>query len=409
MASVSLREKANFTRLSRLLVDKGTEALRVTLDAIHNPGNLPAVLNANKLSLLKLKPRIINNIQWDLLFPPSGNPPDSKNFDVTLLIVLLRNICGLPPPATGWNTMPPRADNSIQANVTRIRLFRNEVYAHATLTQVDNATFENLWQRVSQTLVDLNIPQGEIDGLKTTPLGPEEEIYVNSLKEWYLNEEDCKNMLDEIQSDVKSIKQKLNQTDLQRQNDKDALANLTQITEENRCDIQQLRKCQRHKSDERKVSEKHTDNPELLQRLAKHNFKSKISRKIKSFHSGTRNWLIKKVESWFTTNEAWNLMLISAGPGFGKSVFAAKICDLFREKGKLAACHFCDFCNSNLNDSILMLESLASQMCENITGFKEELCDQLKRHHKVNNLNDAFQIYLQNPLDDLELKLIVSC
>ena len=409
MASVNLQEKANFTRLSRLLVDKGTEALRATLDAIHSRGNLPAVLNANKLSLLKLKPRIINNIQWDLLFPPSGSPPDSKKFDVTLLMVLFRNICGLPPPATGWNTMPPSADNSIQANVTRIKLFRNEVYAHATSTQVDNATFENLWQRVSQTLVDLNIPQVEIDDLKGTPLGPEEEIYVNSLKEWYLNEEDCKNMLDEIQSDVKSIKRKLDETDLQQQNDRDTLANLTQMTEGNRCDIQQLRKCQRYDSGETKVSEKHTDSPELLERLAKHNFKSKISRKIKSFHSGTRNWLIKKVESWFTTNEESKLLLISAGPGFGKSVFAAKICNLFGEKGKLAACHFCDFSNSNLNDPMMMLESLASQMCDNIAGFKDELCDQLKRRHKVNNLNDAFQIYLQNPLDDLEveLKLIV--
>ena len=166
MASVNLQEKANFTRLSRLLVDKGTEALRTTFDANRTPGNLTAVLNANKLFLLTLKPRIINNIQWDLLFPPSGNPPDSKNFDVTLLIVLLRNICGLPPPATGWNTMPLNRDNSIAANVTRIRFFRNEVYAHASSTEVDNATFENLWQRVSQTLVDLNIPQVEIDALK---------------------------------------------------------------------------------------------------------------------------------------------------------------------------------------------------------------------------------------------------
>ena len=424
MASVNLQEKANFTRLSRLLVDKGTEALRTTLDAIHTPGNLPAVLNANKLSLLKLKPRIINNIQWDLLFPPSGNPPDSKNFDVTLVIVLLRNICGLPPPATGWNTMPPSTDRSIAANVTKIRLFRNEVYAHATSTEVDNATFENLWRMISQTLVDLNIPQVEIDDLKSTPLGPEEEIYVNSLREWHINEEDCKNMLDEIQGDVNSIKQKLDQADLQRQTDRntltDSVRHLTQITEDSRCDIQKLRpfcqtqsenECRRCNFGQRKLEQKHLDSQgiQLLQGLAKHNFKSKISREIRSFHPGTRNWLIKKVETWFTTNEESKLLLISAGPGFSKSVFAAKICNLFREIGKLAACHFCDFSNSNLNDPILMLESLASQMCENIAGFKEELCDQLKRHHKVNNLNDAFQIYLQNPLDDLEveLKLIV--
>lgn len=106
MAFSDLQEKANFARLVRLLIDKGTEALRITVDARHPPAKLPAVLNANKTSLLKLKPRIINSTQWDLLFPPSGDPPNSKNFDVTLLTVLLRNICSLPSPATGWNTMP---------------------------------------------------------------------------------------------------------------------------------------------------------------------------------------------------------------------------------------------------------------------------------------------------------------
>ena len=65
MASVDLQEKVNFTRLSRLLVDKGTEALRNTFDVIHPPASLPAVLNANKTCLIKLKPRVINNSQWN--------------------------------------------------------------------------------------------------------------------------------------------------------------------------------------------------------------------------------------------------------------------------------------------------------------------------------------------------------
>ncbi len=164
MASNNLKEKANFTRLSRLLVDKGTEALRITFDAIHPPANLPAVLNANRTYLLTLKPRVINHTQWDLLFPPFGNPPDSKTFDVTLLTVLLRNICGLSPPATGWNTMPPFADRSQEANIIRIKLLRNQVYAHVSSTLIDDTTFEYLWQELSQALVQLNIPQEEIYG-----------------------------------------------------------------------------------------------------------------------------------------------------------------------------------------------------------------------------------------------------
>ncbi|CAB4006769.1 E3 ubiquitin- ligase DZIP3 [Paramuricea clavata] len=73
-------------------------------------------------------------------------------------------------------------------------------------------------------------------------------------------------------------------------------------------------------------------------------------------------------------------------------------------KGKVAASHFCDFSNSNLRDPMMMLQSLASQMCENITGFKEKLLDQLRRPHQVQNLKYAFRIYLQNPLDELDLE-----
>ena len=492
MAFAILQEEANFTRLSKLLVDKGTEALRNTLDAIHPPANLAAALNTNKATLLRLKPRVINVPQWDLLFPPSGNPPDSKTFDVTLLTVLLRNICGFIAPARGWNTMPPGADRSPQANFTRIRLYRNELYAHVNSTQVDGATFESLWQKISQALVDLKIPRKEIDDLKFSPLGPEEELYLQTLKEWCRKEEDLnakvelvhqqqrddseaiqhltkiteenrqgirqlcdsssnqidsKEVLDDLKIEVKLMHQQ------QRENSeasKTSVQHLTQIAEESRQGIQQL--CHLNSKEivsERKevldalttevklMHQQQRDDSEALktsvqqiakmqieserlqqanreddpsQKLAKHNFTSKIRHKVKSFHPGTRGWLLKKLEQWFTTDDESRALLLTAGPGFGKSVFAAKVCELFKEKGKFAACHFCDFSNSNLNDPMLMLESLASQMCENVPGFKEKLLNQLRRSHKIQNLKDAFQIYLQNPLDELEvveLRLIV--
>ncbi|XP_028417987.1 LOW QUALITY PROTEIN: uncharacterized protein LOC114542711 [Dendronephthya gigantea] len=346
MASDELQEKANFTRLSRLLVDKGTEALRSTFDTIHPPVSLPGVLAANKTSLQKT--RVINNSQWDLLFPPSGNPPDSKTFDVTLLTVLFRNICGF--PSTGWSVMPPDTDRSMQANITRIKCYRNEVFAHVTTTRVDNSTFESLWNKIAQAIVELGVSQSDVDEIKTSSLGPEDENYVEILKQ--LRSIEC------------------------------ILDHLTRALEENR-----------RESDE-----------DILRKLAKHNFK-KIKRKVKFFLPGTREWLLKEVDEWFCNSESDSrIKLLTAGPGFGKSVFAAKICEDFEKNGKLAACHFCDFSNSNLRDPMTMLQSLASQMCESVPGFKDKLLDQLKRPHQVQNLKDAFQIYLQNPLDELEIK-----
>ncbi|XP_028402139.1 uncharacterized protein LOC114525124 [Dendronephthya gigantea] len=393
MASGELQEKANFTRLSRLLVDKGTEALRNTFDTIHPPVSLPRVLAAKKTSLQMLKPRVINNSQWDLLFPPSGNPPDSKTFDLTLLTVLFRNICGF--PSTGWGVIPPNTDRSEQANITRIKCYRNEVIAHVTSTRVDNSKFQSLWKKISQAIVELGVSQSDVDDLEKCPLGPEEEVYVQKLKDWKLHEDECIKML----------------------------ATMTQIVEETRDGVNLL--CQfllkksyneiPQTSLKRTLSIPEDANPEkkfckessedVLRKLAKHNFKNKIQRKVKFFLPGTREWLLREVNEWFCISESDSrIKLITAGPGFGKNVFAAKICEDFEKNGKLAACHFCDFSNSNLRDPMAMLESLASQMCKSVHGFKEELLDQLGRRHQVQNLRDAFLIYLQNPLDELEIK-----
>jgi hypothetical protein len=141
-----------------------------------------------------------------------------------------------------------------------------------------------------------------------------------------------------------------------------------------------------------------------LRKLAKHNFKNKIRAKVSFFTPGTREWLLKEVDEWFVRNQRESrILLLTGGPGFGKSVFAAKICEDFKKKGKLAAYYFFDFSDSHLRNPMMMVQSLASQMCENVVGFKEKLLDQLQRPHEVRNIKDTFGIYLQNPFDELEV------
>ena len=380
MASVDLQEKANFTRLTRLLIDKGTEALKNEFDAIHPPVNLQAVLAGKRAFLLYLnkKRRVISHPQWDLLFPPSGSPPDSKTFDVTLLTVLFRNICGL--PKTGWDAMPPDTDRLMQANIVRLKFLRNEIYAHVSSTQVDDATFKYLWQTISQVLVELKIPQNDIDYLETSPLGPEEvEIrkeYLDILKEWKSQEE----RLEEIEQNVKRLR-----TDTEKHGD----------------EIKGLQSSFTHHLEE--TCSKESDD-HLLQKLRKHNFESKIGHKLEFFHPGSREWLLQQVNKFVEKEQKSRMLLLTAGPGFGKSVFAAKVCDVFKKKGKLAASHFCDFSTSILRDPMVILESLARHMCENIAGFKEKLLDQLRQPHNIQSLKDAFTIYFQNPLDELDLE-----
>ena len=174
---------------------------------------------------------------------------------------------------------------------------------------MDNGTFESLWKKISQALVDLNISQKDIDELKTCPLGPREEEYVRMLKNWQLHEEEFLIKLEGLNNNVKSMESSI-------------LNRLTEISEENR-DVE--------------INRSKEKDEDLLRKLAKHNFKSKISSKVKFFLPGTREWLLREVDEWFTGNEHESrVLLLTAGPGFGKSVFSARICEDFKKKKTLA-------------------------------------------------------------------------
>ena len=118
-------EKTNGNKLSRLLIDGGTTVLRNIFDRYHPPTNLAANLHANYSILRNLWcKKVLKKSQWERLFPSGGGPPNSKNFDITLLLLLLTNICGLsPPPSGSWHKMPPASDTSREANIARIKFF----------------------------------------------------------------------------------------------------------------------------------------------------------------------------------------------------------------------------------------------------------------------------------------------
>ena len=147
---VSSKDKTNYARLCRLLVDVGWEALRDTFDSIHPPAELFEVLIRPPvhptLQSLKKK-RILSPTQWRKLYPSVSSAVSSANFDITLLMLLLRNICGLRPPAStgSWDVLPPASDVIIEANIVRIKYYRNNVYGHISKASVDEPTFNKYW------------------------------------------------------------------------------------------------------------------------------------------------------------------------------------------------------------------------------------------------------------------------
>ena len=198
----SSQEKTNGTRLARLLIDGGTEALRKVFHSFIPSSALQTVLNNNSALLTNLKKkRIIFDSQWEKLFPPTGEPPDSKTFDITLLHLLICNICHLTEPAvTGWNTMPAETDGSQEANIVRIKCFRNDL-CHSISTDIHNAEFEDKWNKISQALVALGLDQVEIDRLKTDPIDHDTKRRVDEeVGKWKLDfEPRVQNLEEEVQ------------------------------------------------------------------------------------------------------------------------------------------------------------------------------------------------------------------
>ena len=355
-----LKAKANFNRICQLLINRGSEALRRALHVVHPASTLAAALHSHRKTLQKLRYNVINPSQWRLLYPSAGTP-NSNDFDITLLTILLRNICGLSSPTTGWNAMPPTADTSISADILRIKIFRNEVYGHTVSAQYDDATFEKLWQEISQPLVKLGIPQQEIDELKVAPLSPEEKSYVEKLMEWKEKEDTLLEKMKDFQSQMVDM----------------------------RAEVKELKGTLR------------SSNISNLDQLTKFDFKGKIDDLCEKFQEGTRQWFFDELSSWFA-DEKSRVMILSAGPGIGKSVLSAKVCQDYSKHGKLAGRHFCDFRKSNYSKPSNILQSLASQMCDNVDGFSEELTEILGRNHSLDSLSDAFTVLLNEPLHALD-------
>ncbi|XP_044162974.1 nucleotide-binding oligomerization domain-containing protein 2-like [Acropora millepora] len=210
----STQENTNYARLCRLLVDVGRTVLCDTFDSIHPPANLHVVLSSpsvfSTLQSLRKK-KVLNPMQWGKLFPAVTSRVSSANFDVTLLMVLLRNICGLSPPVStcSWDKLPRDSNNSIDANIERIKWYRNDVYGHATKASVDDAAFNDLWQKIRSPVLALGTDYGDvISRLKTECMDPAAEAdYEKLLSDWKKDDDILKEMLERTHDALGEIKE----------------------------------------------------------------------------------------------------------------------------------------------------------------------------------------------------------
>ncbi|KAJ8315780.1 hypothetical protein KUTeg_007930 [Tegillarca granosa] len=144
-------EQTNFLRLALLIFNDGVRALRYLFDRYIPPCQLKCTLLNKKHEMRKLLQKgTISKEQWGNLY--LQNKPSSKHFDITLMLVLIRQLTGIPEPANGWNELPQVSDNSIEADIARLKWYRNKI-AHTVRCSVNNQEFEQMWTAISKAVI----------------------------------------------------------------------------------------------------------------------------------------------------------------------------------------------------------------------------------------------------------------
>ena len=214
----STNGRDNFQRVSRLLISGGTALLREIFDNIYPPSSLPTILK-NPATEKQLKAAKVTKPQWGCLYPSPGVYGKSTDFDVTLLFRLLRTICGLTPPTTGWDALPVSTDHSLEADLARIKYHRNSVYGHVNQNmEVSDDQFLSLWSEISGALVRIAGQissskkkkwQEAIDNFSKDPLTTEDERNVQELLDWYRKDTEVKKSVEELTNKTEDVQQKL--------------------------------------------------------------------------------------------------------------------------------------------------------------------------------------------------------
>ena len=151
--------------------------------------------------------------------------------------------------------------------------------------------------------------------------------------------------------------------------------------------------------------EKHREN-EILKKLAKIDTVKNVRHHADRYVEGTRLSIFAKVESWLIDRSSPNrVMVISGNAGMGKSVISAVMCEKMQKVGRLAGSHFCQHDRARHRNPKVMLQSLASHLCDFLPDYKKALVEKLSRNLgvEINNMEvkDLFDVLFEEPLTSL--------
>ncbi|XP_060596526.1 uncharacterized protein LOC132750549 [Ruditapes philippinarum] len=206
-------------RLQILVIDGGLLVLRNILDQSLTSQciTFSACLNQEKSTITRLKSRgVITQVQYDVLFPAGGKVPTSSDLDITLIICLLRNLkCFGLNKNFDWRATPAQTDLTMEADICRLKDFRNKISHISTTTPIQQIDFTAWWNDIEQILVRrsssaLNVQQ-TIAEFKTCPLDLEEERRIQKEIEKWKDYEDEVYRLKDIKATITDLKRDIDE------------------------------------------------------------------------------------------------------------------------------------------------------------------------------------------------------
>ncbi|XP_068691762.1 NLR family CARD domain-containing protein 3-like isoform X2 [Montipora foliosa] len=205
--------KTKYTVLCCLLVRLGSQVLRHVFDRVIHPQDLWSTLKResvhSELRSLR-KEGILNSAQWIQLYPVKSSSVSSTGFDNSLLTVLLRTICNLSPPSTGWDVLPHSSDTSCESHIVRLKYCVNAVSAHAEEACVSDGEFCKFRKQIQKMLVGLGGAEYEdaIRKIENEEMDPwDEEHFKELLKQWKDDENRIKDKLNEWECIMKTSRE----------------------------------------------------------------------------------------------------------------------------------------------------------------------------------------------------------
>ena len=184
-----LDDRERFFRICTLLLDHGTSLLRQEFDKLIPPCALPMVLARHKKAFWHMPRRILTQAMMVKLYPTENTYGKSTDFDMNLLVVLFRNLCHL---QYNWNSMPAENDLSLEADILRLKLYKNRIFAHAEACSISKYDFEE----VSETICEIFQRRGgrclrqKAETVLNEGLTKSENVYLNESKDWHSHDID---------------------------------------------------------------------------------------------------------------------------------------------------------------------------------------------------------------------------